>query len=104
MKTSEFIDAARDELHMGWVQRSYSDGQSVCVIGALDRVALRHLGNGGIIARAQAQQELEKTAAEMFPDIWSGNIPDLNDYYRTTKDDMLALLDKCSLKLDEVGR
>ncbi|WPH57783.1 hypothetical protein [Mycobacterium phage WXIN] len=104
MKTSEFIAEARDELFQGWTQGSYRSAQGVCVLGALDRVVMRHLTNGGVTARAEAQVEISKMAQELFPDIWQGNIPSLNDYFSTTKDDMLNLLDKSVIGLEEVGR
>ena len=104
MKTSEFVAQARDEIHGGWVQGSYRNEQGVCILGALDRIALRNLQAGGVQARAVAQQEIEKMAQELFPDIWRGNIPELNDMFRTTKDDVLNLMDKTIIGLEEHGQ
>lgn len=42
MKASELCDAARGELHKGWVQGAYADHSgNVCAIGALERVAMQ---------------------------------------------------------------
>lgn len=104
MKTSQMVNEGRDELYQGWTQGDYKNEQGVCVLGALDRVAMRHLANGGVKARAEAQKEIEKMAAELFPDVWRSSIPGLNDSYRTTKEDMLNLLDKTAISLEEHGR
>lgn len=103
MKTSEFIAEARDEIYMGWTKKAFRNDQGVCVIGALDRVALRHLVSGGARNRALAQIELKRTAAEMFPDVFHGSIPLFNDNSQTTKDDVLALMDKATIGLEEKG-
>ena len=104
MLTSEFVDSARDEIYQGWTQGSYRDDNGdVCILGALDRVALRNLQNGGPNAHARAKKEICKTAAELFPDVFQGSIPALNDMYSTSKDDVLALLDKTAMRLAEAG-
>lgn len=97
MLTSEFINESRDEINAGWTQRTYrNDDDDCCVLGALDRVAMRHLGNGGIRARALAQKEIKEAAGIMFPDLFTGSITNLNDNHLTTKQDMLDLMDKAS--------
>ncbi|AWH13963.1 hypothetical protein SEA_HALLEY_152 [Mycobacterium phage Halley] len=106
MKTSEFVSQARDEIYQGWTQNSYRTDQGVCVLGALDRVALHNLHQGPeetVKARAKAQKEIEKMAEELFPDAWNGSIPALNDSFSTTKDDVLNLLDKTTIGLEERG-
>lgn len=102
MKTSEFIDEARGEIYgNGWVQGDYANDDGCCILGALDRVAMRHLSD--IPVRARAQEHIEKLAAELFPDAWSGSIPSFNDNGRTSKQDVLDLLDKATINLEEVG-
>lgn len=102
MKTSEFIDEARGEIYSnGWVQGDYANVDGYCILGALDAVAMRHLSD--IPVRAQAQEYIEKLAAELFPDVWSGSIPSFNDNHRTSKQDVLDLLDKVTISLEEVG-
>ena len=104
MLTSDFVDSVRDQVYQGWTKCAYrrSNGD-VCILGAMDRVALQNLTEGGPKAHALAKKEICKTAAEMFPDIFEGNIPGLNDHCATTKDDVLALLDKTAMRLAEVG-
>lgn len=105
MLTSDFIQDTRDEIFQGWAQRSYrQDNGNVCILGAMDRVALRNIQNGGIPAHALAKNTICQVAAELFPDDFSGSIPSFNDRHNTSKDDVLALLDKASLKLAEVGQ
>ncbi|AAN12799.1 hypothetical protein OPTIMUS_144 [Mycobacterium phage Optimus] len=106
MKTSEFVASARDEIYQGWTKNSYRNDQGVCILGALDRVALHNLHldtEETVKARAKAEAEIKKMAEELFPDIWSGDIPALNDNWSTTKDDVLNLLDKTTIGLEERG-
>lgn len=104
MLTSEFIDQSRDEVYKGWAQGSYRDHLgNVCILGAMDRVALRNISEGGVNAHALAKVEICHTAAEMFPDLFNGRIPGFNDNAATTKDDVLALLDKTAMRLAEAG-
>lgn len=103
MQVSTFLDESRDEIYAGWTKNAYRrDSGEVCLIGALDRVAMRHLGDDGVKARAKAQKELCKTAAEMFPEEFWGDIPSWNDGH-ATKQDVLDLLDKTALKCLERG-
>lgn len=103
MQVSEFINEAAQEIGQGWVQRAYANEQGVCVLGALDRVAMRHLAKGSVPVRAVAQQAIEQKASEMFPDVFCGSIPSLNDDHLTVKADMLALLEKTAIGLEEIG-
>lgn len=103
MRTSDFVDSVRDEIYKGWAKGSYRDTNgNVCILGAMDRVALQHLPEG-VTAHALAKKEICHTAAEMFPDVFEGNIPGINDHSATTKDDVLALLDKTAMRLAENG-
>jgi len=104
MLTSDFVDSVRDEVYKGWTKGAWRrDSGDVCIVGAMDRVALRNLTEGGPKAHALAKKEICKTAAEMFPDLFVGDIPSLNDNHATTKDDVLALLDKTAMRLAEAG-
>ncbi|ASZ74218.1 hypothetical protein SEA_HANNACONDA_144 [Mycobacterium phage Hannaconda] len=106
MKTSEFVASARDEIYQGWTKNSYRNDQGVCILGALDRVAMHNLHidvEETVKARAKAEAEIKKMAKELFPDVWDGDIPALNDRYDTTKEDVLALLDKTTIGLEEKG-
>lgn len=103
MKTSEFIDEVRDSLFAGWTQGSYRrENGDVCILGALDRVALRNLGQDGVRTCAKARKELTKTAAEMFPGEFFGDIPSWNDCH-ASHDDVLNLCDKTAMRLLEAG-
>jgi hypothetical protein len=105
MLTSEFVDGVRDEVYKGWTKGAWRrESGDVCIVGAMDRVALRNLTEGGPKAHALAKKEICHTAAEMFPDIFKGSIPGINDYGSTTKDDVLALLDKTAMRLAEAGQ
>lgn len=104
MKVSEFVNEAAQELEQGWVQRDYANDQGVCVLGALDRVAMRHLAKGSVPIRALAQKEIEQKAKEMFPDVFYGSIPSFNDNHLTVKADVLALMEETAIGLEEVGK
>lgn len=102
MNGSEVVNEARGEIYSnGWVQGDYANDDGCCILGALDRVAMRHLSD--IPVRAKAQEYIETLAAELFPDVWSGSIPGFNDNHRTSKQDVLDLLDKATINLEEVG-
>ena len=104
MKTSEFVSQARDEIHMGgWTQGAYRNTEGVCVIGALDRVAMRNLQNGGIQAHKPAQAALLEKAREMFPGTIAHSIPGYNDASGRTKQDTLDMFDKTIIGLEERG-
>lgn len=105
MKLSEFISEARDEIHMAWTQRAFRRGESVCAIGALDRVAMRHLQDGGVQAHKPAQGALLEKVNEMFPGKYGqwDYIPSFNDVATRTQQDMENLFDKTIIGLEEKG-
>jgi hypothetical protein len=100
MKVSEFLGEARDELYKGWTQRAYrTQAGSVCAVGAIERVALRHLDN--IDVAGQAQDAINKAAAEVHG---ITQVRSVNDRIGTTKQDILDLFDKTIIGLEETGR
>lgn len=103
MQTSEFVAQARDEISMGWVKGSFRNTQGVCVMGALDRVAMKNILNGGIQAHTPAQSAIQEQFREMFPDIQKVSIPGFNDSGLMTKQDILNGMDKTIIGLEEKG-
>lgn len=105
MKVSEFVAQARDHLSAAWTKGSYrnSQDQSVCAIGALDRVAMENLQQGGVQAHSPAREALLVQAREMFNLPSLNYIPGLNDEMGRTKQDMLDLFDKTVIGLEEHG-
>jgi len=98
MKVSELLGEARDELDKGWTKGAYSTQQGhVCAVGAIERVALRHLD---IQAAAKAQAEINRLAAEIHNVDY---VQSFNDRYGTSKQDVLNLFDKAIIGLEERG-
>lgn len=101
MKPSELVAEAHDEMAAGWVAGQYVtiDGE-VCGIGALQRVAMRHMA---FAEAGVAQQALEAKAHELFQATSVQDINDRRDTHGTRKQDMLNMYWKVHLDLDEHG-
>lgn len=109
MKESELIADARDELSMGWTQRTImnSNTGSVCAVGALRRATLNNIQHGAAALFAKARQTLNLKAREMAADVGIGyplaGVENFNDFNGTGKQDMLNLFDKAIIGLEERG-
>jgi hypothetical protein len=99
MKVSELLAEARDELASGWVRGAYSRNTGeVCAMGAIERVALRHMD---IQAAAAAQAEINRLTKEVYG---VSQVQSFNDYVASGKQDVLDLFDKAIIGLEEQGK
>jgi hypothetical protein len=99
MKISELLAEARDELAQGWTQRAYSTASgNVCAVGAIERVALRHMD---VQAAAAAQAEINRLTREVYGEM---RVQYFNDRVDTQKQDVLDLFDKAIIGLEEQGK
>lgn len=103
MKVSELINTARGHLGKGWTKGTYHSGESVCAIGALERATMEHLHEGGIQAFKPAEEIVRKKLNELLgipEDFWKP-IPDLNDRYDTTREDVEMAFEKAQIEAEE---
>lgn len=108
MKESELLAEARDELYKGWVQNTMASGNNVCAMGALRRATMGNIQNGAAAVFNKARTALDLKATEMGEDIAKGfrpaSVMAFNDHLDTRKQDVLNLLDKTIIGLEEQGR
>jgi hypothetical protein len=106
------IDKVLDKIkEIGWHQGNYvnsdEDGNliGVCMIGAFRKAELYEWSNWEF-ANPAFYMPVEEVIKEQFPDrlIYSGmeGIPAFNDHEDTTLDDVLLVLEKASIKYDEM--
>jgi hypothetical protein len=104
MKLSEFIADARDHLAQNWAKGTYrSHTGGVCGISALERAAMQNLTKGGPRLLPQAQAILERKIREIT-DGRHAHIPTYNDAHDIDQQDMLNLMDKAIIGLEESGQ
>lgn len=98
MKPSELLAEARDELYAGWTQGEYvSAVGNVCAIGAVERCAMRNMA---FAEAGVAQNALNAKALEIYG---VNSVQRANDSMVSGKQDVLDLMDKCIIGLEEVG-
>jgi hypothetical protein len=114
VKVSELLAYARDELFKGWTHGELVDAQTgnVCAVGALRRATMSNVQNGSAKVFNEARRVLNVKAREMAADVGvrgpSGfgisRVEEFNDFCLTTQQDVLNLMDKAIIGLEEQGR
>ena len=98
---SAFIREARGHISNGWAQNKWDDGESCCVIGALERVAMEHLAEGGTEVYGPAKARVLKNLQLVFAAENTYDIPSLNDRSDAKQEDIEAALFKAELEAED---
>lgn len=101
MKVSEHIRQARGHIANGWGKGFFDDGESCCVIGALERVALENIHDGAMDTYGPAKNKVFVKMKEVLNKAYLSSIPALNDDHDTTREDVLVAMEKAQLEAEE---
>ncbi len=109
MKSSEMLRVALENVPGNWHQGNMfgDEGDSACGLGHVNRAALT---SGSFMPRSEmnaAYESMAVVAGEQFPErAWNSQrhtFAAFNDHPDTTEDEVIAVMEKAAIQLEERG-